>query len=497
MSLWNFCLQKDAVWIMQRSNDFSKIHDVYADQSTLKYLFSRQDAKPRLIRWVLLLQRFNIEIKDKQGAENLAVDHLSINIGELVEKDIVGKFLDEHLMILKSKLDDEEPWYADYLNYIVGKVVPPKWTPERKTVLLSSSFELCDLGAFIEIITHNVSLNHPYCEVLPSCEGFTAVLAVLKPERLKADRARKSYKSPTKSLFDVGSSKISIFTVNTYVSLGCSGNTTWIMRRTLDINITFHTHQHLKPIFIPKHDSPRRIDDGVVMLVLKARDHQMSSSLVDCRSKNLFVVRWKEVQVTLKVCVDQCRIVVFGTTSEKCHTLQQYRICTHHLSKTNLAPFALAQHQDSMPPSSSRWTVQNGVVHTVSQELVAFFHLVLKMNHIRMKDLNDFKSRAFQVLRFKLSNTSSLAEPVYKCGMSPVCTSSESSGGGSGVTGRSSSRGFYQPCLKFTFRKWALLMSSSFDDYACSSGAISSSISRSAGVNEIDGLSLMLVIVQA
>ncbi|GJU80518.1 reverse transcriptase domain-containing protein [Tanacetum coccineum] len=48
---------------------------VYTDHSALKYLFSKQDAKPRLIRWVLLLQGFNIEIKDKKGAENLAADH--------------------------------------------------------------------------------------------------------------------------------------------------------------------------------------------------------------------------------------------------------------------------------------------------------------------------------------------------------------------------------------------------------------------------------------
>nr|GFA04435.1 hypothetical protein [Tanacetum cinerariifolium] len=68
---------------------------------------------------------------------------------------------------------------------------------------------------------------------------------------------------------------------------------------------------------------------------------------------------------------------------------------------------------------------------------------------------------------------------------------------GSGVAGRSSSKGFHQPCLKFTVGIWALLMSSSSDDYACSSGAISSSISRSAGVNKIDGLSLLSVVVQA
>ncbi|GKB03489.1 reverse transcriptase domain-containing protein [Tanacetum coccineum] len=97
---------------------------------------SKQDAKPRLIRWVLLLQGFNIKIKDKKGAENLAADHLSRlenpNMGELAEDEITDKFPDEHLMILKAKLNDEEPWYADYINYIVRKVVPLKWTPERR-----------------------------------------------------------------------------------------------------------------------------------------------------------------------------------------------------------------------------------------------------------------------------------------------------------------------------------------------------------------------------
>ncbi|XP_022847577.1 uncharacterized protein LOC111370106 [Olea europaea var. sylvestris] len=47
------------------------------DHAALKYLFEKKDAKPRLIRWVLLLQEFDIEICDKKGAENQVANHLS------------------------------------------------------------------------------------------------------------------------------------------------------------------------------------------------------------------------------------------------------------------------------------------------------------------------------------------------------------------------------------------------------------------------------------
>jgi len=90
---------------------------VYIDHATLKFLLKKEDSKPRLIRWMLLLQEFDIEILDRSGAYNLVVDYLSrIENGE-DNIPIQDDFPEEVLLALTVvKGIFPEPWFADIVN---------------------------------------------------------------------------------------------------------------------------------------------------------------------------------------------------------------------------------------------------------------------------------------------------------------------------------------------------------------------------------------------
>ena len=97
---------------------------VYTDHSALKHLLSKKDAKPRLMRWILLVQEFDCEFRDKKGSENLVAEHLSrILCSRESESQISECFLDKQLFIVQS-----DPWFTDIVNYLVSGRIPEGWT---------------------------------------------------------------------------------------------------------------------------------------------------------------------------------------------------------------------------------------------------------------------------------------------------------------------------------------------------------------------------------
>ena len=95
----------------------------------------KKDAKPRPIISVLMLQEFDLKIKEKKGTENVVVDHLSRLEGLINEVQINDNFLDEQLLAMSEV--SPMPLFADYVNYLVAKVIPPEFTYQQKNKFFS------------------------------------------------------------------------------------------------------------------------------------------------------------------------------------------------------------------------------------------------------------------------------------------------------------------------------------------------------------------------
>ena len=104
----------------------------------MKYLLAKKDAKPRIIRWILLLQEFDVEIRDKKGLENVVVDHLSsleyMEEKQDEESSIKAEFPNEYLYSLNLSII---PWYANYVNYLASEILPSNLSYQQKKKFFS------------------------------------------------------------------------------------------------------------------------------------------------------------------------------------------------------------------------------------------------------------------------------------------------------------------------------------------------------------------------
>ena len=107
---------------------------VFYDHATLKYLLSKKDSKARLVRQILLLQEFDITIKDKKGTENVFADHLSRLIIDSTSHitQINDYFPDEYLLFVATV-----PWFANIVNFLDSGHLPAHWSTLDKRKFLN------------------------------------------------------------------------------------------------------------------------------------------------------------------------------------------------------------------------------------------------------------------------------------------------------------------------------------------------------------------------
>ncbi|GKE38089.1 reverse transcriptase domain-containing protein, partial [Tanacetum coccineum] len=79
---------------------------------------------------------FVIEIKDRKGTENVAADHLSRIENEEISDD---SEVDDHFPIetLMEMNTEDEPWFADFANYLASDIIPKGMTYQQKNKFFS------------------------------------------------------------------------------------------------------------------------------------------------------------------------------------------------------------------------------------------------------------------------------------------------------------------------------------------------------------------------
>jgi hypothetical protein len=107
---------------------------------------NKPDVNARIIRWLLLLQQFDLTIIDKPGKENVVADFLSrLTLPAGNEEMVDDQLPDEHLFSISVL----SPWFADIANYLVAWRFPPNLSSKEKRKIVRKSAPFTWIGGNI------------------------------------------------------------------------------------------------------------------------------------------------------------------------------------------------------------------------------------------------------------------------------------------------------------------------------------------------------------
>eukprot|EP00253_Pinus_taeda_P003292 PITA_03292 len=109
---------------------------VHTDHAMIRYLMNKPDVNAHVIRWLLLLQQFELTIFDMPGKENVVVDFLSrLDLPTGEEGTVDDQMPDEHLFAISIL----SPLFADIANYLVLAQFPPHLSSKEKSIIVRKS----------------------------------------------------------------------------------------------------------------------------------------------------------------------------------------------------------------------------------------------------------------------------------------------------------------------------------------------------------------------
>jgi hypothetical protein len=112
---------------------------VYIDHAALKYILTKKDAKPHLIRWILLLQEFDLEIIDKKGCREFCGRPFVTSSVRGICRAAINDYMRDDTQL---KVSTTDPWFANIINYIVPGYIPSG--ADKKKIIRDSRLHLWD-----------------------------------------------------------------------------------------------------------------------------------------------------------------------------------------------------------------------------------------------------------------------------------------------------------------------------------------------------------------